>query len=82
MLLRSGCARISPTTLARLALDQKTAAQRPALGKQEGVQYPAQEISAILEEREPLYRVGSDLILDTEGKTPEELAEEIYGRLL
>ena len=69
------------TTLARLALDHKTAAQRPALGRQEDAQNPAQEISAILEEREPLYRVGSDLVLDTEGKTPEELAGEIYGRL-
>ncbi|WPD23450.1 MAG: shikimate kinase [Candidatus Electrothrix scaldis] len=69
------------TTLARLDLDQRTAAQRPALNKQEGAQNPAQEISAILEEREPLYRVGSDLVLDTEGKTPEELAREIYGRL-
>ncbi|WP_339135745.1 MAG: hypothetical protein WGN25_18785 [Candidatus Electrothrix sp. GW3-4] len=32
--------------------------------------------------REPLYRVGSDLVLDTEGKTPEELAGEINGKLL
>ena len=72
------------TTLARLALDHKTAAQRPALGidQQEGGQNPAQEISAILEEREPLYRAGSDLVLETEGKTPEELAGEIYGKLL
>lgn len=69
------------TTLARLALDHKTAAQRPSLNKQEGAQNPADEISAILEEREPLYRVGSDLVLDTEGKTPEELAGEIYGKL-
>ena len=70
------------TTLARLDLDHKTAAQRPALNKQEDGKNPAQEISAILEEREPLYRVGSDLVLDTEGKTPEELAGEIYGKLL
>jgi len=67
------------TTLVRLSLDQKTAAQRPALDKQEGGQNLAEEISAILEEREPLYRVGSDLVLDTEGKTPEELAGEIYA---
>ena len=71
------------TTLARLALDQKTAEQRPALdNKQEGRQDSAQEISVILEEREPLYRVGSDLVLDTEGKTPQDLAEEIYGNVL
>jgi len=74
------------TTLSRLALDQKTAAQRPALtggmGGQEDVQDPAKEISAVLAEREPLYRAGSDLALATEGKTPEELAGEIYEQLI
>jgi shikimate kinase len=73
------------TTLSRLALDQKTAAQRPALvggiGRQEGEQDPAKEISAVLAEREPLYRAGSDIVLNTERKTPEELAGEIYGQL-
>ncbi len=69
------------TTLSRLALDQKTDEQRPALKKQEEGQNPAQEIAAVLAEREPLYRAGSDLVLDTEGKTPEELAGEIYGTL-
>ena len=48
------------TTLSRLALDQKTAAQRPALtggmGRQEDVQDPAGRISAVLAEREPLYQ--------------------------
>ena len=62
---------------------QTTAEQRPALGKQEMVAWDqAQEISAILAEREPLYRAGSDPVLDTEGKTPEELAQEINGKLL
>ena len=74
------------TTLSRLALDQKTAAQRPALvggrGRQEAEQDPAKEISAVLAEREPLYRVGSDLVLNTEEKTLEELAGEIYGQLI
>uniref|UniRef100_UPI004055CEA5 shikimate kinase n=1 Tax=Candidatus Electrothrix sp. TaxID=2170559 RepID=UPI004055CEA5 len=69
------------TTLSRLALDQKTDEQRPALKKQEEGQNPAEEIAAVLAEREPLYRAGSDLVLDTEGKTPEELAGEIYGTL-
>ena len=73
------------TTLSRLALDQQTAEQRPALtggmGRQEDAQDPAKEISAVLAAREPLYRAGSDLVLDTEGKTPEKLAGEIYGRI-
>jgi shikimate kinase len=43
---------------------------------------PAKEISAVLAEREPLYRAGSDMVLDTEGKTPEALAGEIYEQLI
>ncbi len=74
------------TTLSRLALDQQTAAQRPALtggrGRQEEAQDPAKEISAVLAEREPLYRAGSDLALNTEGKMPEELAGVIYEQLI
>ncbi|MCI5168008.1 MAG: hypothetical protein D3903_18460, partial [Candidatus Electrothrix sp. GM3_4] len=73
------------TTLSRLVLDQKTVAQRPALvggiGKQEDKQDPAKEISTVLAKREPLYRAGSDLVLDTEEKRPEELAGVIYGQL-
>ncbi len=69
------------TTLSRLALDQKTAEQRPALNKQEEGQGPAEEIAAVLAEREPLYRAGSDLVLDTVGKTPEALAGEVYERV-
>ncbi|MCI5125444.1 MAG: hypothetical protein D3925_13460, partial [Candidatus Electrothrix sp. AR5] len=74
------------TTLSRLALDQKTAEQRPALaggiGRQEDAQDPAKDISAVLAEREPLYRAGSDLELNTEEKTPEELAGVIYEQLI
>ncbi|MCI5141420.1 MAG: shikimate kinase [Candidatus Electrothrix sp. ATG1] len=69
------------TTLSRLTLDQKTAEQRPALGEQEDGQDPAKEIAALLAEREPLYRAGSDLVFNTEGKTSEELAAAIYEQL-
>jgi shikimate kinase len=48
------------------------------LGRQKDEQNPAKEISAVLAEREPLYRAGSDLVLDTEGATPGALAENIY----
>ncbi|MCI5209714.1 MAG: hypothetical protein D3910_13175, partial [Candidatus Electrothrix sp. ATG2] len=68
------------TTLSRLALDQKTAEQRPAFGEQEEGQDPTKKISAVLAERESLYRAGSDLVLDTKGKTPEELAGEIHTK--
>ena len=68
------------TTLSRLALDHKTTEQRPALKKQEEGQDTAKEIAAVLAERDPLYRAGSDLVLDTEKKTPEELAGEIYKK--
>ncbi len=69
------------TTLSRLSLDQKTAEQRPALNKQEEGQGPAKGIAAVLAEREPLYRAGSDLVLDTVGKSPEVLAGEVYGQI-
>jgi shikimate kinase len=31
----------------------------------------------VLKERQPMYEKGSDIIINTEGKNPEEVAEEI-----
>ncbi|MCI5222990.1 MAG: shikimate kinase [Candidatus Electrothrix sp. AR4] len=66
------------TTLFRLDRDEKTAEQRPSLGNQKADQDTAAEISALLTEREPLYQAGSNMIIDTKDKTPEELAEAVY----
>jgi len=39
------------------------------------------EVPEVLARREPLYRLLAEFELDTESKTPEELAEEIISRL-
>jgi shikimate kinase len=39
------------------------------------------EISMVLAERQPLYEKSSDLIIDTERKTPEEVAGVIAAEL-
>lgn len=57
----------------RLGDDPHSAQQRPSLTGQAVVD----EVEALLEKRKPLYLAGSDLRLDTVGKTPERLAETI-----
>lgn len=62
-------------TLARLRQDEKTAGQRPRLlGQADDLET---ETAALLKEREPLYRAGSDLVIDTGGRTAEEVALDI-----
>ena len=65
------------TIVSRLLADEKTAMQRPALSGQ-GMET---EIPALLEEREPLYRDGSDMVIETVGRTPDELAALVYRQL-
>lgn len=57
----------------RLGADPQSAQQRPSLTGQAVLD----EVEALLEKRRPLYGAGSDLRLDTVGKTPEQLAEAI-----
>ncbi|WP_417914232.1 shikimate kinase [Candidatus Electronema sp. JM] len=64
-------------TLARLRQDEHTAGQRPRL-HEEAADWE-EETAALLAEREPLYQVGSDLVIDTAGKRAEELAELIFN---
>ena len=71
--LRAGVA----TILSRLQADEKTTMQRPSLsGKNLET-----EIPALLEEREPLYRDGSDMAIDTENSTPDALAAAVFQKL-
>ena len=65
------------TILARMSGDATTAGRRPALTDRAGLE----EILHLLAKREPIYRQTAHLEIDTEGKTPEQLAEEILGRL-
>jgi shikimate kinase len=64
----------SPRTIEeRLASDPTTAARRPNLTVPGG----RAEIERLLSERTPIYRACATLEVDTEGKTPTEVAEEI-----
>ena len=65
------------TILARMAADAATPARRPALTDRPALE----EIIQLLDSREPIYRETADLIVDTEGGLPAEIAEEIIERL-
>jgi shikimate kinase len=65
------------TICQRLAADSNTDDQRPALTEMGTMD----EISMVLAERQPLYEKSSDLTINTEGKTPEEVAEVIAAEL-
>jgi shikimate kinase len=61
------------TILARMSGDVTTAARRPNLTEKD----PLAEIVDLLGRREPVYREAADFALDTEGRTPAELAAEV-----
>jgi shikimate kinase len=64
----------TPETIhARMAADATTAARRPSLTNHS----PLEEITRLLAYREPMYRETADFIVDTEGRSPAELADEI-----
>lgn len=65
------------TILDRLAADAATTSRRPDL-----TVGGLAEIEQLLETRLPLYRECATLVVDTEGKTPQTIADEILGRLL
>jgi shikimate kinase len=65
------------TILRRMTADASTAARRPNLT----AHGPLQEIMHLLAVREPLYREIADLVIDTENRPPEELADEILQKL-
>jgi shikimate kinase len=65
------------TILERLAADSTTASRRPDLTAAGG----RAEIEDMLAIRTPLYRQCATLVVDTEGKTSAEVAEEIAANL-
>ncbi len=65
------------TICRRLAADSDLDDLRPALTEMGTMD----EIAMVLDERQPLYEKSSDLIINTEGKTPEEVAEFIVAEL-
>ena len=65
------------TICRRLAADSNTEDQRPALTEMGTMD----EIAMVLSERQPLYEKSSDLTINTEGKTPEDVADIIMAEL-
>jgi shikimate kinase len=65
------------TILERVATDSTTASRRPNLTTAGG----RAEVEALLAIRNPLYRQCATLVVDTEGKTSAEVAEEIATNL-
>jgi shikimate kinase len=61
----------------RMSGDATTAGRRPNLTDQGGLG----EIVDLLARREPIYQLAADFAVDTEGKTPEQIADEILNRL-
>jgi shikimate kinase len=65
------------TILKRMTGDATTADRRPGLTNLP----PLEEIVQLLQRRAPIYRESAHLIVDTEGKSPEQLTEEILAQL-
>lgn len=61
------------TALNRIQSDPATSERRPNLTSVGGLE----EITAVLAEREPIYRRLADMQVETQGKTPSEVADEI-----
>jgi shikimate kinase len=68
----------SPETLwSRIQADATTAARRPNLSAGGGIN----EIIATLDARREVYRQCADMEVDTEGKTPDQVADAIVEQL-
>ncbi len=65
------------TIHARMTGDATTATRRPSLTDRG----PLDEILHVMSAREPIYRESAHLEIDTEGKLPESLVDEILGRV-
>lgn len=61
------------TIAARLAADPKSGPQRPQLTSQGGLA----EIEQLLAVRTPIYAACAECVVETDAKTPEQVAEEI-----
>jgi shikimate kinase len=69
--------RASPETLwQRIQQDRSTAERRPNLTAQGGIT----EIIATLDARNPIYRECAQLEVDTQGKTPQQVADAILAQ--
>lgn len=68
----------SPNELwTRISSDCTTVESRPPLTDRTGLE----EVKLLLAERSPIYEQAADLIIDTERRTPAEIAQAIVARL-
>ncbi|SCY22369.1 shikimate kinase AroL [Desulfoluna spongiiphila] len=65
------------TLARRMAADEATATQRPSLT---GARVE-DEIASVLAERDPLYREAAHVTIETDGMSPDEVAEEILRQV-
>jgi shikimate kinase len=65
------------TIWSRIGTDLTTARQRPALTAEE----PRREVELLLGARSPLYAECATIAVETDGRTPAEIVEEIVSRL-
>ena len=72
----SGC-RPGETLLARISGDPLTPERRPNLTASGGLE----EICIMLSERTPVYEECADLVVDSENRPADEIAQEIVARL-
>jgi shikimate kinase len=63
--------------LERMGSDDANGEKRPPLGDR-GM---AEEVRELLAERTPVYRAHADLVIDTTGRSAEEVASEIAGAI-
>ena len=70
-----GLPRTPETIHVRMSADADTAARRPSLTNRTALD----EIVHLLAAREPVYRKTADLEVSTEGRTPEQIADEILA---
>ena len=61
----------------RILGDQSRLANRPAVDRARGLQTVVDALAV----RQPLYARSADIVLDTEGRSPEELANEILAAI-
>ena len=79
----AGCGKViwlkaaAATIHARISADKTSGDRRPSLTSAGRLG----EISQLLDVRTPIYRQCADYIVDTEGKTPDQVANEILGLL-
>jgi shikimate kinase len=61
----------------RLVADERSSSRRPQLTNAGGLA----EIEELLAQRQPIYRLCADLVVETEGKTPREVTDELLRQI-